>query len=75
MYCNMKISLGYDFVGMRSFQSSGDFYASAKRNKNFDAMVFFSLSSFWKIVRDIFIVWAKHTLEICNPLEAQCWII
>ena len=41
MYCNMKISLGYDFVGMRSFQSSGDFYTSAKRNKDFDAMVFF----------------------------------
>lgn len=38
-------------------------------------MFFFSLSSFWKIVRDIFIVWAKHMLEIYNPLEAQCWII
>lgn len=42
MYCKMKISLGgYDFVWIRSFQSSGDFYAQAKRNKNFDAIVFF----------------------------------
>lgn len=76
MYCKMKISLGgYDFVWIRSFQSSGDFYAQAKRNKNFDAIVFFSLSALWKIVRNMFIVWSKHVLEIYNPLEAQWRII